>query len=531
MLYKQSFVQHFFYGGFNMDNKCRQIARLKSKCISNRKIAESLGLSRNYVNLIVKKMITTKRTFQEIEAMNDMQIQSLLDFEVASKRDTSYVLPDYEKLTKELSKPGVTMQLLWEEYRDSCKLNSMLPYKLTQFKKYFNEYLNKHEFSDILKHRPGVKIETDWAGSKANWTDPDTGEIIYGYLFVGVLPFSGYAFARVYPNMKTESWIDAHIRMFNYFGGVTQIIVSDNLKTGVTKHTKDEIIINKTYGDLAEFYSTTIIPTRVRHPRDKAMVENTVGKLTTALLAKMRNFQFFSIDEYNSYLEKELEKFNLKPFQKKKGSRHSVFNEIEKDTLIPLPPRVYELCEWKIAKVQKNSHINVKRNFYSVPYELIGKEVQLKIYPQYFKVYYHQELVCSHTFLPLTSLGKYKTEPSHMPEKSNIYQEWSKERYLNWAKTKGEFVLRLVNQIFEKSKVEQTCYQTVHSILKLADTYSNERLNSACQYALESNIRPIHKNIKYILNTNKDICQEKEEKKEHKDIATTFLRGGNYFEK
>ena len=123
-----------------MNNKCRQIARLKSKCISNRKIAESLGLSRNYVNLIVKKMITTKRTFQEIEAMNDMQIQSLLDFEVASKRDTSYILPDYEKLTKELSKLGVTMQLLWEEYRDSCKLNSMLPYKLTQFKKYFNVF-------------------------------------------------------------------------------------------------------------------------------------------------------------------------------------------------------------------------------------------------------------------------------------------------------------------------------------------------------------------------------------------------------
>ena len=119
-----------------MDNKCRQIARLKSKCISNRQIAESLGLSRNYVNLIVKKMITTKRTFQEIENMNDMQIQSLLDFEVTSKRDTSYVLPDYEKLTKELSKPGVTMQLLWEEYRDRCMLNSMLPYKLTQFKKY-----------------------------------------------------------------------------------------------------------------------------------------------------------------------------------------------------------------------------------------------------------------------------------------------------------------------------------------------------------------------------------------------------------
>lgn len=515
-----------------MSNKYQEIARLKSKNVSNRKIADSLGLSRNSVNLIVKKMSSTKRTFQEFEVMEEQKIQEFLNFEIVPKRDTSYVMPDYEKLTKELSRPGVTMQLLWEEYSDECRLSgTLLPYKLTQFKKYFNDHLNTHEFTDVLKNRAGVKIETDWAGSKANWTDPDTGEIQYGYLFVGVLPFSGYAFAKVYPNMKTESWIDAHIQMFNYFGGVTQIIVSDNLKTGVTKNTKDEIVLNKTYNDLAEYYSTTIVPTRVRHPRDKAMVENTVGKLTTALLAKMRNLQFFSMDEYNLHLEKELEKFNLKSFQKKKGSRFSIFNEIEKDTLTPLPPEPYELCEWKIAKVQKNSHISIRRNYYSVPHDLIGEEVQLKIYPQYFKVYYHQELVCTHTFFQSSFLGNYRTEPSHMPEKSNIYQEWNKERYLNWAKAKGEFVLKLITQIFEKSKVEQTCYQTVHSILKLADTYSDERLNSACQYALELNIRPIRKNLKYILNTNKDICQERKEKEESENTATTFLRGGDYFGK
>ena len=514
-----------------MSSKFKQIARLKSKCISNRKIAESLEISRNYVNLIVKKMIATNLTFQEFGSMEETEIEKLLNFEKISKRDSSYVMPNYEKLTKELSKPGVTMQLLWEEYNDECRLNGTLPYKITQFKKYFNSYLNKYEFTDVLKNRAGVKIETDWAGSKANWIDPDTGEMQYGYLFVGVLPFSGYTFAKVYPNMKMESWIDAHIQMFEYFGGVTQIIVSDNLKTGVVKNTKDEIILNKTYSDLAEYYSTTIIPTRVRHPKDKAMVENTVGKLTTALLAKMRNLQFFSINEYNLKLKEELKNFNIKPFQKKKGSRYSIFNEIEKETLIPLPPEPYELCEWKIAKVQKNSHISIKRNYYSVPHDLIGEEVQLKIYPQYFKVYYHQELVCTHTFFPSTFLGNYKTELAHMPEKSNVYQEWNKERYLNWAKTKGEFVFKIISQIFEKANIEQTCYQTIHSILKLADTYSNERLNSACKYALELNIRPIRKNIKYILNTNKDIIEKKEEKKEFENIATTFLRGGDYFGK
>ena len=289
-----------------MSSKFKQIARLKSKCISNRKIAESLEISRNYVNLIVKKMIATNLTFQEFGSMEKTEIEKLLNLEITSTRGSSYVMPNYEKLTKELSKPGVTMQLLWEEYNDECRLNGTLPYKITQFKKYFNSYLNKYEFTDVLKNRAGVKIETDWAGSKANWIDPDTGEMQYGYLFVGVLPFSGYTFAKVYPNMKMESWIDVHIQMFEYFGGVTQIIVSDNLKTGVVKNTKDEIILNKTYSDLAEYYSTTIIPTRVRHPKDKAMVENTVGKLTTALLAKMRNLQFFSINEYNLKLKEHL---------------------------------------------------------------------------------------------------------------------------------------------------------------------------------------------------------------------------------
>lgn len=144
-----------------MSNKYQEIARLKSKNVSNRKIADSLGLSRNSVNLIVKKMSSTKRTFQEFEVMEEQKIQEFLNFEIVPKRDTSYVMPDYEKLTKELSRPGVTMQLLWEEYSDECRLSGTLPYKLTQFKKYFNDHLNTHEFTDVLKNRAGVKIETD----------------------------------------------------------------------------------------------------------------------------------------------------------------------------------------------------------------------------------------------------------------------------------------------------------------------------------------------------------------------------------
>ena len=507
----------------------RKIARLKAKEVSNRKIGSMEGYpSREKVGKIVNRINESGYDYSTISRMPDVELEKIFSTKKSNpKRETDYVMPDFKILAKELAKKGVTMNLLWEEYCDSCRLSNQKNYQKTQFVKYFKEYLGKNEFTDIIHHKAGEKIEVDWAGTKAHWIDPDTGEIVEGYLFVGILPFSGYSFAKVYPDMKSEKWIKAHIEMFEYFGGVTQLLVSDNLKTGVIKHTKNELVLNRLYEDMAEHYGTIIVPTRVRSPKDKATVENTVGKLTTYIIAKMRNYQFFSIDEYNEMLSKKLESFNNKPFQKKEGSRKSIFDDYEKETLIPLNPIPYEVSVWKKAKVQNNSHIAFQKNYYSVPYEHIGKEVNLKINSSSIKVYFNGEVISEHEIIK-NRIGLYKTKSEHMPENSTQFSEWNSTRFLNWAKQKGPFTYQVVYTLFSSSKHEQQCYQTVHSILKLADVYSNERLESACRYALTLFQRPVYKNIKAILKNKEDLCQES---RNEEILSSRFLRGGEYYDR
>ncbi len=310
-----------------MRTNYREIARLKRREVSNRQIAEIMNVSRNTVNRIIRQTIESGRAWSEIETLSDQELISIFESQ-PSGIQMDYVQPDYAKLSKELTRPGVTMQLLWEEYQDQCRLSKSVGYQATQFKKYFNEYLIQNQFTEVIRHKAGERIEVDWAGTRVRWIDPDTGEVQLGYLFVGVLSFSGYAFAQACPDMTQASWIDAHNQMFHYFGGVTQLLIPDNLKTGVTSHGKETIVLNKIYSELAEHDGMIVLPARVRKPKDKPQVENAVGKLTTHIIARMRDYQLFSINEYNEQLRFELDRFNQKPFQMKEGSFANADGEV-----------------------------------------------------------------------------------------------------------------------------------------------------------------------------------------------------------
>lgn len=502
----------------------REVAQLKRKEVSNRRIAEALGISRNTVNQVVQEIVSSGKSYSEVAEMSEEEIKENFGKKKQEIRNEEYLFPDYESLKKELAKPGVTLQLLWEEYQDRCRLSGKKGYQLTQFKKYFNDHLSKTQFKDILKHRAGESIEVDWAGDRPHWIDPDSGEMIYGWLFAGVLPFSGLGFVYITADMKEESWIKCHVKMYEYFGGSSKILIPDNLKTGIRKRTKEETLINKTYQDMADHYGTVIIPARVRTPRDKPQAENLVLRLEQNVIGRLRNCQFFSIDEYNEAALKELEKFNNKPFQKKEGSRRELFEKYERETLIPLPQRPYELALFKKAKVQSNSHISLQKNYYSVPYAYIGKEVDLKITSDIVEISYQGNVLCSHSLIK-GRIGQYSTDTLHMPPGSNAYGEWNSTRYLNWAKTKGPYTYEVVYRLFASVKVEQRYYRTVHSILKLADTYSDQRLENACQSALHILSRPMYRDIKHILETGQDLKEEEEPKEE----ATVFTRGGDYF--
>ena len=458
----------------------KEIARLKAAGQSNRAIADFLGLSRNTVNAAVARIEDSGLRFENLQILTDAQINEVFPPTSGRKIEGEYYMPDFEQLKKELAKPGVTLQLLWEEYSDRCRLSGLKPYQLTQFKKHFNDHLKKTGFKDIIQHKAGEQIEVDWAGVRPYWQDPDSGEKVYGWLFAAVLPFSGLGFAYVTPDMKMPSWIQCHIKMYEFFGGVTTILTPDNLKTGITKHTRDELVINSTYQDMAEYYGTVVVPARVRTPRDKNQVENLVYQFEKDIIGRLRNCQFFSIDEYNDQLLLEVERFNNKPFQKKEGTRRSVFEEVEKAALRPLPARKYEMATYRTAVVQSNSHIAYQKNYYSVPYQYLGKEVTLKVTSNHPTILYNKNVLSEHELL-WNRTGAYVTIPTDMPPHSNAYGEWNSTRYLNWAKNKGPNVYEVIYRIFASSNVEQQHYRTVHSILKLASTYSDQRLEEALQ--------------------------------------------------
>lgn len=507
-----------------------EIIRLHELSFSMRKISQTVGSSRNTVSAVLKIAQEENLHYSELSQWDQGKIEDIFQTSKANenRRQTHFTLPNYEQLSKELAKPGVTMQLLWEEYVDECRQSGLVYYQLTQFKRYFHEYLDKKPFAHIIHHKAGEKVQVDWAGTKASWSDPDTGEKITGDLFVAVLPFSGYIFAVVCPNMKQVHWIQAHIQCFDYFGGVPLLTIPDNLKTGVIKHTRAEVLLNQSYEEFANHYHTAIIPTRVARPKDKGAVENSVKNATTQIIARMRNYHFFSLEEYNRQLKVELKKINQKPFQKKEGSRESVFLELEKETLQPLPTHPFEYGEYKQAKVSSNSHISVQKHYYSVPHTFIGKTVTVKIGATYLKVFDGTTLLCKHS-TQYKAPGHYTTIKEHLPKNSANYGNWNSSRYKKWARNIGPNVAIVIDRIFLENKIEQQYYQRVHALLKLADRYSDQSLDQVCQYVLERNMVPSYQLIKSLLEKQeKDISFIQNSTDNSAEQA--YLRGADYYD-
>jgi len=260
----------------------REILRLSSLGLNRTQIADSLGASRTTVIHTLQRAAAQGLDWQMAEPLSDKELAAKLFPQGDGK--PAYAVPDYEYIHREMSRPGVTQQLLWFEYCDRCRNAGEIPYQLTQFKTYYREYVAKTKATMHITRKPGELMEVDWAGATAHLTDTDTSEPIEAYIFVSALPYSGYSYAEAFLSMNQESWIAAHVNAYNFFGGVTRILVPDNLKTGVTKHTKTEIVLNRSYQEMAEHYGTAIIPTRVRAPKDKASVEGAVGIVSTFIL-------------------------------------------------------------------------------------------------------------------------------------------------------------------------------------------------------------------------------------------------------
>jgi transposase len=509
--------------------KYREILRLSSLGFSQQNIAYSCSVSKKTVNKVLKKAQELDISWPISENQTDVVLAELLFSSTkALAEGKTKRMPDFAHIRKELLRNGVSKKLLWTEYMEECRLNSDEPLMYSQFCYYIQQDEQKRRATMHINRKPGEQVEVDWAGDPAHIIDPDTGEIINAYVFIGVMTYSQFTYAEAFINEKQRAWIAAHVHMYEYFGGVAKILVPDNCKTAVVHNGGwYNQQLNTVYHEMAEHYGTAIIPARVRKPKDKPNAEGSVGNISTWIIAALRNEQFFSLAELNLAIKEKLDEFNKRLFQKKEGSRLDLFRDEELPLLAPLPATSYELAEWKQATVQFNYHISIDGMLYSIPYEYIKRKVDVRVTDKTIEIFYNHNRIASHRRLHGRK-GQYDTIVEHMPEDHQKYLEWNGDRFRKWAERIGNNTYKVVDAILTSKRVEQQTYKGCMGLLKLADKYSVKRLEAACEKALSYTATPSYKSIKNILTAGQDksISEEQPESTQNKYGIT---RGAGYY--
>jgi len=428
--------------------------------------------------------------------------------------------PDYQNIHNELAKDGVTLTLLWTEYCEACRAEGAIPYMSTQFSDKYRKWARITKATMRIRHKPGNSVMVDWAGSTFDIYDAVTGETVTAYLFVSVLPCSWFAYVEPCLDMKSESWIACHVNMFNYFGGSTRLIIPDNLKTGVDKNTRYETVFNRSYSEMTDYYDTAIVPARVDHAKDKSAVEVTVKHVSTWIIAALRNRKFFTLHELKLAVSEKLEEFNAKDFTKREGSRLTAFLNEEKQFLKPLPATPYETAVWSKATVQKDYLISDGKNKYSVPFDLIGEQVDIRITRNVVEAFFHGARVASQP-------RSYKVlrdpiiVPEHMPENHRKYLSYNEEEFILWATSIGTSTLAVITYFLESGKVPEQGYKACASLTKLADRYGHNRLENACSRAMAFTTQPSIRIITTILKNGQDSVKDESD-------TPASSRGGQY---
>ncbi|MGG0891067.1 IS21 family transposase [Cytobacillus horneckiae] len=507
----------------------RKILELHDEGISLRGIASSTGNSRQKVTEVIQLATMKGLNCPFDEEMDDKWIEEFL-FPEKSLEGSGRQPLNFEYIHEELAKPNVTLSLLHHEYEAKSRANNKIPYSYRSFVRHYSRYAQKYKATLRIRRKPGEIMEVDWAGSTAFIIDRDTGEKVKAYVFVATLPCSQLSYAEATLSMDLPSWINAHIHAYDYFGGVTQIVVPDNLKASVTKHTSKEIVLNPTYKEMAEHYNTIVMPARVRSPKDKASVEGSVGVISTWIIAALRNTQCFSIEELNEELWKKLEEFNNRPFTRKKGCRLSAFEEEEKFALSPLPDTPYKISEWRTAKVRPDYHISVESMFYSVPYEYINQQVDVKLSDDLVVVYFNHMWLTSHKRL-YGKFGQISTIRDHMPDNHKLFVDQTPEIAIEWAESIGPSTLSVVKYLLDSYQSEKQALQSIFSLKKMERRYTNYEIERACKMILSITNRPTVKAIQTVLKNNKkkDVELELIQYKEITNTNYGFTRGASYY--
>lgn len=461
--------------------KLKDVLRLKYEAgLSQRQIAAALRLSVGVVNKYVNAAKAAAITWPLSENQSDAQLRRQLFPPESPPSEPVYAQPDFAIIHQELKRKGITRQLLWEEYAEANRDNH---YQFTQFCFYYRHWRARLKLSMRQTHRAGEKMFVDYAGPTVPIVNPITGEMTEAQIFVSVLGASNYTYIEATYSQQLHDWIGSHVRAFDFFGGVVQLIIPDNLKSGVTKADRYEPTLNRSYQEMLEHYSTAALPARPRKPKDKPKVEVAVQVVERWVLARLRHRTFHSLAELNQELKRLLEDLNNRPFKKLPGTRRSQYLALDLPALEPLPAQPYEFAEWKQARVHIDYHIEVYGHYYSVPHALVSRQLDVRITAGTIECFHQNQRVASHQRVA-DGRGGHTTVADHMPSHHRAHSEWSPGRFLNWAVEIGPQTRDFVRGLLESRKHPELSYRSCLGLLHLAKRYSPERLEAACRRAL-----------------------------------------------
>jgi len=508
-------------------NKLRKVIRLHTEGKSKRFISDYLRLSRNTVKKYINRFISSRLSFEELEALSDTELEALLlksEEKVLSPREEA-LYAYFKYAEKELKKTGVTRFQLWYEYYQQHPGGVG---RSTFYEKFKNWQLKSCMQPTMhMDHKAGDKMYIDYAGKTLQVVDPNTGEEQEVQFFVAVLGASQLTYAEATFTQKKHDFIQSIENALHYFGGVPKAIVPDNLKSAVTKSDRYEPQINDTLLDFSEHYETTVLPARARKPRDKSLVEITVKILYTRIYSPLRNEVFQSLKELNQAVREQLDVHNRTCFSGRGYSRKLLFEEIEAHALGILPQERFEIKKQTLVKVIMNGHVCLgeDKHYYSVPYQYIGKKVKIIYSTKTVEIFYKYNRIAVH--LRVKSQFNYSTIKEHMASTHQFMTDWTPQRFISWAASIDQYVEVYIARVLEKKKHPEQAYKICMGILSLQKKVGTERLSGACQRALDYDLYG-YKPIQNILEKGLDRLdndQEQEHLPSHDNI-----RGKNYYQ-
>ena len=455
--------------------------------MSGRKIASQIGASKSGVNEFLK-------AFEECEKLQYPLPPGITNYGIAMLvygnvpggvgRNENIELPDYAEIANLMAtRKNMTLVFLWNRYKQKCEAEDKRFYQYSQFCERYARWCEDNYETAHFDAVIGQKMEVDFAGQTFKMTDPLTGKILTIVVFVAILSYSQYIYAEGMLSTKEPQWIDVNNHALSYFGGVPALCVCDNCKQAVITN-RDWIApeLNKDYAEWAEHNGTVILPAKVRAPKFKSSVENAVGILEKGIFHLLEERQYFSLDEFNRDLWKELDKLNKEPFKKKEHNRYYYWEE-EKNELMPLPSMQYEYMERRTATVSSDFHIRFDNAYYSVNKAYLHKKVSIKATSSIVRIYsLAGEFICE--WPRATRKGQWSTDPEHLPENYKGFTQWNAEYFIKKASHVGEYTETVIRAILQSRKYEVQTYRMCLGILNFTKKYSHAALEECCRQAI-----------------------------------------------